>query len=326
MPAPSPMTKPSRPASNGRHARAGASLRVLSAFMEQNPARLSGVIAASEPPQIMASASPCWMMRAASPTAWPPVAHADTTEKLGPRAPTCMLTAPDAMLMIIIGAKNGLTRSGPRSRRIWCCSSHVCAPPMPEPMTTPTRSRFAAEIAKPASSSASRVAAIARWTKRSLRRTSLRSRYAAGSKSVTAAAIWHVNAPGSKDAIRRTPDRPSMSAFQNASLPVPIGLTTPSPVTATRPGPALLRRRLGVAFNVLHGLADRGDLLRILVRDLQVELLLQRHDELDHVERVGAEILHELGLRRHLARLHAQLLHDDRLDPIEHRCHPATTP
>ena len=76
MPAPSPMTKPSRSLSKGREAFSGASLRVLSARIEQKPPTPSGVIAASEPPAIIASASPRWMRRKESPTAWAPLAQA----------------------------------------------------------------------------------------------------------------------------------------------------------------------------------------------------------------------------------------------------------
>ena len=63
MPAPSPITKPSRWASKGREARWGSSLRVESARMEQNPAVPRGVIAASLPPAIITSASPRWISR-----------------------------------------------------------------------------------------------------------------------------------------------------------------------------------------------------------------------------------------------------------------------
>ena len=45
MPAPSPITKPSRSASNGREARFGSSLRVERARIEANPATDIGVIA-----------------------------------------------------------------------------------------------------------------------------------------------------------------------------------------------------------------------------------------------------------------------------------------
>jgi hypothetical protein len=57
-PAPSPTMKPSRSLSKGRLARAGSSLRVDSARSAPKPPMLIGVIAASEPPAIMASAAP----------------------------------------------------------------------------------------------------------------------------------------------------------------------------------------------------------------------------------------------------------------------------
>ncbi len=56
MPAPSPMTNPSRSLSQGREAFSGSSLRVDSARMTEKPPTAIGVIAASVPPQIMASA------------------------------------------------------------------------------------------------------------------------------------------------------------------------------------------------------------------------------------------------------------------------------
>ena len=58
MPPPSPITKPSRVASNGRDAVSGDSLRSDSAFMFAKPPIAIGVTVASEPPVIMTSASP----------------------------------------------------------------------------------------------------------------------------------------------------------------------------------------------------------------------------------------------------------------------------
>src|SRR5712691_8174317 len=57
MPAPSPMTKPSRSLSQGRLAWAGSSLRVESARIAANPPTPIGVMAASVPPAIITSAS-----------------------------------------------------------------------------------------------------------------------------------------------------------------------------------------------------------------------------------------------------------------------------
>ena len=48
-----------------------------------------------------------------------------TTDSLGPWAPIILATLPVAMLAIIIGIKNGLTRPRPPSSIFLCCSSSV---------------------------------------------------------------------------------------------------------------------------------------------------------------------------------------------------------
>src|SRR6202035_2095641 len=85
MPAPSPTTKPSRCASNGRLACPGSSLRVESAFIDANPPMPIGVIAASVPPQIIISAAPRSIILNESPIACAEAEHA--VAEFGPRAP-----------------------------------------------------------------------------------------------------------------------------------------------------------------------------------------------------------------------------------------------
>src|SRR5918912_836673 len=72
-----------------------------------------------------------------------------------------------------------------------------------------------------------------------------------------------------------------------------------------------------VRGDVVDRLANGLDFLRVLVRDLDPELILQLHDQLDQVERVGVEILLEGGLLVDLALLDAELLGQDVLDPLE---------
>ncbi len=167
MPDPSPMTKPSRSLSKGLEAFSGASLRVLSARIEQKPPTPSGVIAASEPPAIIASASPRWMRRKASPTAWAPLAHAVAVAELGPLAPVRIETQPEARLMIAAGMKKGLILRGPPLRRASCSRSMVANPPIPLPMKTPTRPALDGSTANAASFIAMSEAAIANCMKRS---------------------------------------------------------------------------------------------------------------------------------------------------------------
>src|SRR5207244_9585781 len=65
------------------------------------------------------------------------------------------------------------------------------------------------------------------------------------------------------------------------------------------------------------------------VRDLDPEGVLELHDQLDQVERVGVEVLLEGRLLRDLALLDPELLGQNLLDPLEdfiaRRCHLTST-
>src|SRR5258708_7763413 len=63
-----------------------------------------------------------------------------------------------------------------------------------------------------------------------------------------------------------------------------------------------------VSLDIGDDVLDGADFLGVLVGDFDVELLLQRHHQLDDVERVRTEIFDKRGLRGHLVGGHAQLL------------------
>src|SRR5207302_8029388 len=50
--------------------------------------------------------------------------------------------------------------------------------------------------------------------------------------------------------------------------------------------------------DVVDGLVDGGDLLGILVRDFDLELLLEGHHQLDRVERIRSQVVDERGIVR----------------------------
>src|SRR3954471_22460246 len=102
-PAPSPMMKPSRSLSNGRLACEGSALRVDSARNWPNPLRLIGVIAASDPPAIIADASPRLMISNDSPMACAEAEQAVQVARFGPFAPNRIETCPEARLMMADG-------------------------------------------------------------------------------------------------------------------------------------------------------------------------------------------------------------------------------
>src|SRR5687768_13681842 len=88
----------------------------------------------------------------------------------------------------------------------------------------------------------------------------------------------------------------------------------PVPVVARRTCPVLLPA-LGQLLDEGDGVADGAELLRLLVADLDAERLLEGHDELHGVERVGPEVLDERRRGRDLVLLDPELLDDDLLDP-----------
>ena len=73
--------------------------------------------------------------------------------------------------------------------------------------------------------------------------------------------------------------------------------------------------------DVVDRLVDGGDLLGVLVRDLDLEFLFESHDQLDRVERVGSQIVDERGIVRDLLLLDAQLLGNDGLDLLLNGAH-----
>src|SRR5689334_6146831 len=181
---------------------------------------------------------------------------------------------------------------------------------MPLPMMTPVRSGDGNLPSRPAWVTAWWAAASANCAKRSYRRASFRSMYLSGSKPFTSQANRTDSFCGSNLVMGAAPDVPPSSALQVESTSVPTGVTRPRPVTTTRWAKLLP----DLLVEVVHRVPDGAELLGIFVGDVDVELLLERHHELDRVRAVGAEVLHEAGLAGELLALDAQLLDDDVLD------------
>ena len=127
-------------------------MRVDSARNAANPPRLIGVIAASDPPVIMTSASPRRMISNESPIACADAEQAVQLARFGPLAPNRIDTCPEARLMMADGMKNGEIFRGPPARSALCSRSMVWNPPMPEPMKTPTSGAFCGVMRNPESS------------------------------------------------------------------------------------------------------------------------------------------------------------------------------
>src|SRR4051794_28987452 len=106
--------------------------------------------------------------------------------------------------------------------------------------------------------------------------------YLSGSKPFTSQAKRTDSFCGSNFVIGAAPGVPASSAVQVDSTSVPTGVTSPRPVTTTRRAKLLP----DLLVEVIHGVADGAQLLGVLVRDVDVELLLERHHELHRVQAV----------------------------------------
>src|SRR5688572_23813888 len=97
-----------------------------------------------------------------------------------------------------------------------------------------------------------------------------------------------------------TPLSQARRRSQNGSTFSPSDVITPIPVTTTRRSDMPASPKLTFALQVLldehDGRSDRLNLLRLFVGDLQVELVLQFHDQLDGVQRVGVEVVNKRRL------------------------------
>src|SRR5262245_4617776 len=218
------------------------------------------------------------------------------------------------MLPIDIGIVKGETRPGPRASSMRKLSWRVPRPPIPEPIATPARSSSSFEPAREASAAASRAAATASRITRSSRRASLAGTPPRSSSPRTSPAKRTGKSVESKPWRGPIPERPATAASKLAVASTPSGETQPKPVTTTlRRGVSRSIGSVGLELllEVGDGVAEGLELLGILLRDLDAELLLHRHHQLDDVERVRPEVVDERRLGFDVVAAHPELLDDD---------------
>src|SRR5690606_8519606 len=71
-----------------------------------------------------------------------------------------------------------------------------------------------------------------------------------------------------------------------------------------------------VLLDEVDRVLDGDDLLGGVVGNLDAELLLERHDQLDGIEAVGPEVVNEARTLGHLCFVHPQVVDNDFLDAI----------
>ena len=74
--------------------------------------------------------------------------------------------------------------------------------------------------------------------------------------------------------------------------------------------PLLMPAARALAYDVVNRLPYGRKLFDVFVGDLQSELVLERHDQLDGVQGVRAEIVSDRSIRRHRFLLHSKLADD----------------
>jgi hypothetical protein len=76
-----------------------------------------------------------------------------------------------------------------------------------------------------------------------------------------------------------------------------------------------------VLFQKFDGVTDGQNGFRRIVGNFAIEFLLERHDKLDGIETIGAEIVDEAGVIRHLVGVDAKVVYDDFFYPLGYVTH-----
>src|SRR3954454_3473672 len=140
---------------------------------------------------------------------------------------------------------------------------------------------------RPASAQACFAAINAIASERSRRRRRTRSMTSVGSTASSAAmrtGSWAAHSWVSGP----TPERPATMASQVEATSPPNGVVAPSPVTTTSTAVMSVIR-----LDVGDGVADGLQVLHLVVGDLDAELLLGGHHDLDHGKRVDVQVVGE---------------------------------
>src|ERR1700687_6127490 len=263
------------------------------------------------------------MMRKESPMEWALVVQAVAVASFGPLAPKRRETCPAARWTRAAEMKKGEILRGPPSMSAVCSRSITSNPPMPEPICTPTFSAFSGVTLSCDIFIASSAAAIAKWMKRPIFFTSFFSMNWKGSKLRTSPAIWQAKADASNWVMRSIPLLPASRACHTESVVLPTEQIRPMPVITTRLSRLLakLLACLRVFADVVDGIRHGANLLRILVGDFDIEGLFEGHHELDSIERIGAQVIHERRAGRDLALVHAELLDNNLFHFFINGCH-----
>src|SRR6204780_5285672 len=189
-------------------------------------------------------------------------------------------------------------------------------------MSTPMRSVLAGVTTSPESRIACIPATTPYCMKASMRRASLGVMYGARSRSRISPPKCVGKLVASNRATGPMPLRLARIDAHADAMSLPMGETIPRPVTTTLR--LLKRASSGLAFvrvDVIDGLLDGRDLLRVLVRYLRLELLFESHHQLNRVQRVCAEVVNKRGVIGYFFFFDAPLFGHDLLNLLLNSTH-----
>src|SRR5579859_6075595 len=98
------------------------------------------------------------------------------------------------------------------------------------------------------------------------------------------------------------------------------------PTNTRKVHPGKYRAKLAqVFYYIIIGLLHRSDLLSVLVGNLYLEFLFERHDKLNEVERIGVEVFDERGAGNNLTLINTQLVNNNLFESFGNSRHYFTS-
>ena len=71
-----------------------------------------------------------------------------------------------------------------------------------------------------------------------------------------------------------------------------------------------------MGVHIIQGELDRSNFFGFFIRDLNAKLFFQRHHQLNRIQGIGTQVIHERGFVLDFRLVHAQLFSDDFLDTL----------
>jgi len=258
------------------------------------------------------------------------VVQAVAVAELGPLAPVRMEIWPEARLIMVAGIKNGECAAGrvpaascarvrlPRIHRSRCRCIR------------PRALRSPASLSGRSPSDAKSAAAMGELDETPHLLDFFLFDILRGVESLDFSAIWQEKSAGSNWVIRAIPDLPARIASQEGSVPIPSGVSKPTPVTTTlRDQTSLPDEKDGYFLDVLFSSVLHGVLTVVIfsasssgISSSNASSKAMTNSTMS--QRIGRRVVNERRVCYPLALIHAQLLDNNLLYLLLYGCHDSS--